>query len=229
MTMTILSLAEVKSHLSQLVGRVNTQHERVTVTVHGKPSAVLAPEDLEALEETIAILSEPETLGRLASAENELARGEGESEDDLAPSDGCTASEPRVSDARERYTLVIAPAARRQLAQHLPEAVAFAAHEFIVGVLLDNPQRVGKRLQAPLDDLHSARCGTYRVIHRIDDEQMTVTVLDVLTAVTPTGPTADASHRTLLEHSRHPAWVARSADDHHAEPDRMGASRDRQI
>ncbi len=83
-TMTILSLAEVKSHLSELVGRVNSQHERVTVTVHGKPSAVLiAPEDLESLEETIAILSEPEVLSRLASSEAELVRGEGESEEQL--------------------------------------------------------------------------------------------------------------------------------------------------
>lgn len=84
-TMTILSLAEVKSHLSELVARVNSQHERVTVTVHGKPSAVLiATEDLESLEETIAILSDPDTLSRLAASEAELARGEGESEEQLA-------------------------------------------------------------------------------------------------------------------------------------------------
>ena len=83
--MNILSLAEVKSHLSELVGRVNSQHERVTVTVHGKPSAVfIATEDLEALEGTIAILSDPETLTRLAASEAELARGEGESEEELA-------------------------------------------------------------------------------------------------------------------------------------------------
>ena len=85
MTMTILSLAEVKSHLSELVGRVNSQHERVTVTVHGKPSAVLiAIEDLESLEDTIAILSDSEALRRLAASEAELARGEGESEEQLA-------------------------------------------------------------------------------------------------------------------------------------------------
>lgn len=83
--MTIVSLAEVKSHLSELVSRVNSHHERVTVTVHGKPSAVLiAPEDLESLEETIAILSDSEALHRLASADAELARGEGESEAQLA-------------------------------------------------------------------------------------------------------------------------------------------------
>lgn len=82
---TVLSIAEVKAHLSELVGRVNTQHERVSVTVHGKPSAVLiATEDLESLEESIAILSDPETLQRLATSDAELARGEGESEAELA-------------------------------------------------------------------------------------------------------------------------------------------------
>jgi mRNA interferase RelE/StbE len=54
-----------------------------------------------------------------------------------------------------------------------------SAAEFIVRALADNPQRVGKRLQAPLDDRHSARRGTYRVIYRIDDEQRSVTVLDI--------------------------------------------------
>ena len=82
---TVMSLADVKAHLSELVGRVNTQHERVTVTVHGRPSAVLiATEDLESLEESIAILSDPETLKRLAASDAELARGEGESEAQLA-------------------------------------------------------------------------------------------------------------------------------------------------
>jgi mRNA interferase RelE/StbE len=81
--------------------------------------------------------------------------------------------------AADRYRLVIAPTARRQLAESLPEAVAMAAYEFIVGPLLENPQRVGKRLHPPLADRHSARRGTYRVIYRIDDEQRTVTVLTV--------------------------------------------------
>lgn len=79
----------------------------------------------------------------------------------------------------DRYTLVITPTARRQLAEKLPQAVALAAHELIVGPLLDNPHRLGTRLHAPLEDRHSARRGTYRVIYRIDDEQHTVTVVDV--------------------------------------------------
>lgn len=78
-----------------------------------------------------------------------------------------------------QYTLVIAPTARRQLAEQLPEAVAFAAYDFIIGPLLDNPHRVGKQLRPPLNDRHSARRGTYRVLYRIDDERRRVTVVGV--------------------------------------------------
>lgn len=84
-----------------------------------------------------------------------------------------------MSVGEDRYTLRITPTARRQLAEVLPEAVALAAHEFIVGPLLSNPHRIGKRLRPPLQDRHSARRGTYRVIYRIDDELQTVTVVDV--------------------------------------------------
>jgi mRNA interferase RelE/StbE len=79
-----------------------------------------------------------------------------------------------------RYKLIIAPTAKRQLAEQLPESVAFAAYEFIIGPLLDNPRRVGKQLRPPLHDRYSARRGTYRVIYRIDDELQQVTVVSVL-------------------------------------------------
>ena len=80
-----MPLGEAKSHLSELVGRVHDHHERVTVTVHGKPSAVLvAVEDLEALEETLAIMRDAGTLRRLAESDAELARGEEVTADELA-------------------------------------------------------------------------------------------------------------------------------------------------
>jgi mRNA-degrading endonuclease RelE of RelBE toxin-antitoxin system len=82
-----------------------------------------------------------------------------------------------VSNAR--YHLIISPTARRQLSEQLPESVAFAAHEFIIGPLLDKPRRVGKRLRRPLDDRHSTRRGTYRVIYRIDEDLRRVTVVGV--------------------------------------------------
>lgn len=65
------------------------------------------------------------------------------------------------------------------LAERLPEAVAFAAFEFINGPLSGNPWRLGKRLLPPLADRHVARRGTYRVIYRIDDEARTVTIVDI--------------------------------------------------
>lgn len=81
---TTLPLGEVKAHLSELVGRVHDHHERVTVTVHGRPSAMLvAVEDIERLEETIAILRDPATMRRLAESDAELARGEVVSADEL--------------------------------------------------------------------------------------------------------------------------------------------------
>lgn len=85
MTMTeVRSLAEAKAHLSELVARVGNQHERVTVTVHGRPTAILlAVDDLESLEETIAVLSDAEVMRALAEADVELARGEGDNQDSL--------------------------------------------------------------------------------------------------------------------------------------------------
>lgn len=59
------------------MSRVHAQHERVTITVHGEPAAVLiAPEDPEAMDET--------TVARLISSDAELARGEIVSADELA-------------------------------------------------------------------------------------------------------------------------------------------------
>jgi len=79
------SLADAKAHLSELVARVSGQHERFTVTVHGRPAAVLvAPDDLEALEETIAILSDAAAVRALADSAAEIAGGELEDEASLA-------------------------------------------------------------------------------------------------------------------------------------------------
>ena len=80
-----MSLADAKAHLSDVVNRVSTQHERVTVTVHGRPSAILlAPEDLERLEETIAVLADTDLVIQLAQAEADVAAGRVESADELA-------------------------------------------------------------------------------------------------------------------------------------------------
>ena len=83
--MTTMPLREAKNKLSELVARVHAQHERVEITVHGQPSAVLvAPEDLDAMQETIDILSDPDTLAALAEAERDIAAGNVSSLDEVA-------------------------------------------------------------------------------------------------------------------------------------------------
>lgn len=77
------------------------------------------------------------------------------------------------------YRLVVARSASRALAQDLPEAVAAAVVEFVTGVLLTNPQRVGKPLQPPLDGTWSARRGQYRILYAIDTTGQIVTVLHI--------------------------------------------------
>jgi antitoxin YefM len=70
-------LRNVKDHLSDFVDRVEHHHERVVLTRNGRAAAVLmSPEDLEALEETLAILSDEETMTRLRVAEQEVAAGD---------------------------------------------------------------------------------------------------------------------------------------------------------
>jgi mRNA interferase RelE/StbE len=174
----LVSLAEAKAHLSEIISRVSRQHDRVTVTVQGKPAAVLlAPDDLASLEETIAVAGRPrgheEAVGLRHRARSGTRRvrvclGSGNA---TARQIGCVISEPP-------NRLLITPTVRHELAEHLPEAVVFAAPEFIVGVLLRNPYRVGRRLRPPLQDRYAGRRGTYRVIYRIDDELFLVTVVD---------------------------------------------------
>jgi antitoxin YefM len=77
MAMTELPLAEVRNRLSELVADVERTHERVTVTKHGHPAAVLvSPDDLASLEETLDILSTPGALEEIREGEEAIARGE---------------------------------------------------------------------------------------------------------------------------------------------------------
>ncbi|GLW96794.1 type II toxin-antitoxin system RelE/ParE family toxin [Microtetraspora sp. NBRC 16547] len=79
----------------------------------------------------------------------------------------------------ERYSVLLAPPARRALASGLPEGVAAAAWELITHAIAQEPWRVGKPLQEPYDGLHVARRGTYRVVYQIDEDKHAVTILTI--------------------------------------------------
>jgi prevent-host-death family protein len=75
--MSTQSLRDVRDHLSEVIDRVEHQHERVVVTRNGKPAAViLSPEDLAQLQETIDVLSDPKALADIREADAAYARGD---------------------------------------------------------------------------------------------------------------------------------------------------------
>ena len=77
-----------------------------------------------------------------------------------------------------RYELRVAGPAARQL-DRLPEKVAAAIVEFMLGPLLDDPHRVGGVLQRELQGLYAARRGAYRVVYEIDEQASAVLVLRI--------------------------------------------------
>ena len=76
--MTVLPLSEVKARLSEIADQVGRTHERVHITKNGKDYVVLlAAEDLESIEATLELLSDPAAQERITQSRDEIARGEG--------------------------------------------------------------------------------------------------------------------------------------------------------
>lgn len=74
--MTTRSLTDVKAHLSAYVDSVVRTHERVSLTRQGRRDAVIiAADDLDGLEETLAILSDADLAADLRAARAEAAAG----------------------------------------------------------------------------------------------------------------------------------------------------------
>lgn len=70
-----MSLKDVKNHLSEVVDKVEREHDRVVITKHGRAAAVvLSVADLDSLEETLDILSRPKLLAQIHDSLAELDR-----------------------------------------------------------------------------------------------------------------------------------------------------------
>ena len=74
------------------------------------------------------------------------------------------------------WDLVVAGPARRAI-DRLPEKIALAVLDYLVGPLIKNPHRVGKPLRGDLAGLHSARVGAYRIVYEINQASRTVRVI----------------------------------------------------
>ena len=72
-----LPLAEVKAKFSEMVDRVEHTHDRIIVTRNGRRAAVLiSPEELESLEDTLELLSDPSAMVQLHESRRALAAGD---------------------------------------------------------------------------------------------------------------------------------------------------------
>jgi prevent-host-death family protein len=75
--MTVMSFTDARNRLSELIEDVERTHERIEITRHGHPVAVLiSPDDLAALEETLDVLSSPEAMRQLAESRAAVAAGD---------------------------------------------------------------------------------------------------------------------------------------------------------
>jgi prevent-host-death family protein len=73
-----MPLAAVKAHFSEVADRVEKQQERIVVTRNGRPVLVLiSPDDLEGLEETLAILSDKRLMAKIRKGLIEADAGQG--------------------------------------------------------------------------------------------------------------------------------------------------------
>ncbi|MGH9066918.1 MAG: type II toxin-antitoxin system RelE family toxin [Acidimicrobiales bacterium] len=76
------------------------------------------------------------------------------------------------------YRLSVAASAERSLSR-LPERVAAAIVEFLVGDLIEAPARVGHPVRRELEGLWVARRGPYRVVYEIDEDAAMVFVVRI--------------------------------------------------
>ena len=74
-----MALKDVKNHLSEVVEQVEREQDRVVITKHGRPAAVvLSVDDVASVEETLDIAGRPTLIKQIRSSLADLAAGEAE-------------------------------------------------------------------------------------------------------------------------------------------------------
>lgn len=72
----MVAVGDARDRFSELLGEVERTHERVTITRHGKPVAVmLSPDDLSSLEETMDIMATPGALADIHDSAADIDAG----------------------------------------------------------------------------------------------------------------------------------------------------------
>ncbi|WP_078327630.1 type II toxin-antitoxin system Phd/YefM family antitoxin [Mycobacteroides salmoniphilum] len=89
--MSAVPLGEARDRLSEFVAEVERTHERVTITRHGHPAAVLiSADDLAAIEETLEIIGTPDAAGAIGEGRADVAAGRFVDNDEIKARYGLT-------------------------------------------------------------------------------------------------------------------------------------------
>lgn len=85
MYMATFPVADARSHLSRLIDQAASTHERFEITRNGRRTAVLlSADDYDAMQETIAVLSDNALLAAHREGEEAIASGDYFDADQLA-------------------------------------------------------------------------------------------------------------------------------------------------
>lgn len=72
----VVSFTDARAGLAELLDDVHARHEHVVITRNGRPTAiVLSTEEWEAVEETLAVLDDDETLAALRESADDVEHG----------------------------------------------------------------------------------------------------------------------------------------------------------
>jgi antitoxin YefM len=143
-----------RTRFSEVVDRVERQQDRVVVTRNGKPAAVLiSPDDLDSLEETLAVMTDRSIATQVRDSEKATAAGEPGTE--LGQLRGKFEKRRARQVNAEKWRRVVMPPARREF-DRLPIAVAAAVLETLEAIEA-NPPRLGKPMMFAHEGRFSAR------------------------------------------------------------------------
>jgi PHD/YefM family antitoxin component YafN of YafNO toxin-antitoxin module len=179
-------------NVDAVVDHVLATRERILVERDGAPAAVIiSARELEGLEYTIDLLSEPKMVRRILEAEAALQSGNLYMGEELAALDpdarfvarAVSGSASLAVAARpsgdDRWGLVGSEPARKAL-DELQFHVADAARRFIFGQLLIDPIGSGVELHGFLSRRLATRVETALVIYRLDSVKRVVRLVEVL-------------------------------------------------
>ena len=84
MAMETMSITEAKNRFTELADRAAAEHDHFTVTRNGLPHVlVVSVAEWDQLQETIAVLSDPEIRADLAESAEAAQRGDFTTEDEM--------------------------------------------------------------------------------------------------------------------------------------------------